>query len=112
MVRVTLLLFAWFFVHFDKLVRRPPGPPLVGVGGGEIGPFFFGSQILQHNIDILRPDIAILRPDIPKEKCPISRPKYVLFLHFWTLFRSERPISTIFPPYIMSNRTYEIIIFF
>ena len=34
------------------------------------------------------------------------------FLRFWTLFRSERPVSTIFPPYIMSNRTYERINFF
>ena len=28
-------------------------------------------------------------------------------MRFWTLFRSERPVSTIFPPYIMSNGTYE-----
>ena len=26
MVRVTLPRFAAFFVHFDKLIRRPPGP--------------------------------------------------------------------------------------
>ena len=26
MVRVTLPRFAAFFVHFDKLIRQPPGP--------------------------------------------------------------------------------------
>ena len=26
MVRVILLHFDAFFVHFDKLIRRPPGP--------------------------------------------------------------------------------------
>ena len=30
-----------------------------------------------------------------------------VFLGFWTLFRSERPVLTIFPPYIMSNGVYE-----
>ena len=28
-------------------------------------------------------------------------------LHFWVVFRSKRPVSTIFPPYIMPNRAYE-----
>ena len=32
MVRVILLHFDAFFVHFDKLIRRPPGP-LCGGGG-------------------------------------------------------------------------------
>ena len=27
-------------------------------------------------------------------------------MHFWTVFRSERAVSTIFPSYIMPNRTY------
>ena len=26
MVRVKMFHFVWFFVHFDKLIRRPPGP--------------------------------------------------------------------------------------
>ena len=42
MVRVTLPRFAAFFVHFDKLIRQPPGP-LWGGGGrqkGTISPFF------------------------------------------------------------------------
>ena len=26
MVRVKLFHFVWFFEHFDKLIRRPPGP--------------------------------------------------------------------------------------
>ena len=32
------------------------------------------------------------------------------FLRFWTLFRSEGPVSTVFSPYVISNRTYERII--
>ena len=28
-------------------------------------------------------------------------------MHFWVVFRSKQPVSTIFPPYIMPNRTYE-----
>ena len=31
MVRVTLPRFAAFFVHFDKLIRQPPGPLWGGV---------------------------------------------------------------------------------
>ena len=26
MVRVKMFHFVWFFVHFYKLIRRPPGP--------------------------------------------------------------------------------------
>ena len=33
-------------------------------------------------------------------------------MRFWVVFRSERAVSTIFPPYIMPNGTYEIINFF
>ena len=29
------------------------------------------------------------------------------FLHFWTVFRYERAVAIIFPPYIMTNGTYE-----
>ena len=28
-------------------------------------------------------------------------------MRFWVVFRSERAVSTIFPPYIMPNGTYE-----
>ena len=38
-----------------------------------------------------------------KKKCEILRPKNEPFLPFFTILRSERPISTIFPPYIMPN---------
>ena len=31
----------------------------------------------------------------------------MLFLHFFTVFRSKRAVSTIFPPCIMTNRNYE-----
>ena len=33
-------------------------------------------------------------------------------MRFWVVFRSERAVSTIFPPYIMPNGTYERKIFF
>ena len=33
-------------------------------------------------------------------------------MRFWVVFRSERAVSTIFPPYIMPNGTYERIKFF
>ena len=36
-------------------------------------------------------------------KNDIKRPN----LRFWVVFRSERAVSTIFPPYIMPNGTYE-----
>ena len=48
---------------------------------------------------------AWFRP-APKPECQISRPKKTLFLHFWSVFRSERAVSTIFPSYIMPNGTY------
>ena len=28
-------------------------------------------------------------------------------MRFWVVFRSERAVSTVFPPYIMPNGTYE-----
>ena len=37
----------------------------------------------------------------------ILRPKNELFWHFETIFRSERAVLTIFPSYIMSNRTIQ-----
>ena len=37
----------------------------------------------------------------------ISRPENEVILKFWILFRSERPVSTIFPAYILPNGTYE-----
>ena len=36
-------------------------------------------------------------------------PKKRWNLHFWAVFRFERPVSTIFPPYIIPNGAYEII---
>ena len=37
----------------------------------------------------------------PQQKCQILRPKNELFL---CIIRSEQPVSTIFPPYIMFNK--------
>ena len=45
--------------------------------------------------------------DIRHSGCLILSPKNELFLLFWTVFRSERAVSTIFPRYIMTNGTNE-----
>ena len=48
-----------------------------------------------------------LKPPHPKKKYQMLRPKTEPFLRFLTIFRSEQPVLTIFPPYIIPKRTYE-----
>ena len=43
----------------------------------------------------------------PWKKCLIPGSKNEIFLHFCTNLRSERVVSAIFPPYIMTNGTNE-----
>ena len=67
MVRVTLPGFAWFFVHYDKLIRRPPGPLWGGVlNWDEIQKKAFFSQ---ENVPISMRTIA--RPQSSRSR-PVS----------------------------------------
>ena len=52
--------------------------------------------------DQAKPSFALLNKPITS-KSPQKRPN----LRFWVVFRSERAVLTIFPPYIMPNGTYE-----
>ena len=57
MVRVVFLHFVAFFVHFDKLIRRPPGP--LGEGGGGGG----GVEVI---LDKIQKNSYFFRESVPK----------------------------------------------
>ena len=95
----------------------------IDIWPNNIGIWHLIIDIWPHNIDIyteefsghprslsaeFRTPPAVSVPNLghpPQFECQILGPKKTLFLHFWTVSRSERPVSTIFPSYIMPNGT-------
>ena len=74
----------------------------IDIWPNNIGIWHLIIDIWPHNIDIYTEEFSGHPPQFQRQ---ILGPKKTLFLHFWTVSRSERPVSTIFPSYIMPNGT-------
>ena len=86
------------FLRLSRLPLKPPGYPFLRLPRNTLDTHFPDTMHTAH---------CFLRSSNTTWQQLNFNSPVVLFLHFWTVFRSERAISTIFPPYIITNRNYE-----